>query len=138
MKISPLDYARVLLEMTNGKSEDDIRKAISFFSQALRRHHKIDSVHRILSLYGKLFDQRNGIVQLVVRTPIPLREKEIQDIRTFVYTQYPKSQKVILEERQDKNLVGGVVLEMGDERFDMSIRKKYDQFKRILLDEARV
>lgn len=96
----------------------------------LVERHRLDLLDGIVEEFGRLRDRRAGIVRAEVVTAVPvtpalrtrleraLREQLRADVRTEV--------------RQDPDIVGGLVIRVGDRVVDASIRTKLQKLQAAL------
>jgi F-type H+-transporting ATPase subunit delta len=81
----------------------------------------------VLRDIGAAFDEQynaiKGIVNATITTAVPIDNNLYQDLYTRV-THLPRFQdkKVNLETKIDEKIIGGFILELGDNKFDASIR----------------
>lgn len=74
--------------------------------------------------FEKLFDEENGIERVKVITAVPLNEAQKSKLTLKLASLLDK--KIILEEKTDKKILGGVVLELKNSRYDGSIKNRLD------------
>lgn len=70
-----------------------------------------------------------GIVEVIAATAHPLTAEAKINIEKTVRSVMPTAKTVIITERHYPDVVGGVRLEMANERLDLSIRNKLNKFK---------
>lgn len=71
----------------------------------------------------------DGIVEVTAVSARALTDAVLADIRAQVERLYPNATKVIVNERQDVSVVGGVRLEFPEQLLDLSVRNKLNRFK---------
>ncbi len=92
--------------------------------------HRVDQIGQIVEAYQALNDEHKGVVEATVITAFPLRaEDEKQLIETF---EDLTNKKLRIQKQIDSDLLGGVVVKIGDRIYDGSLRTKLRQFQKRL------
>jgi F-type H+-transporting ATPase subunit delta len=93
----------------------------------LNDHERLDLLRPILTAYRQLRDLRAGRMRVLVRSALPLpddqRERLLQLLReTFV-------KEPLLETQVDQDLLGGMVVRVGDWLYDHSVRTQLETIR---------
>jgi len=92
------------------------------FLMVLNRHDRLDLLRAVRQSYRDLMNVRARRIVVQVRTAAPLeddqRQRLIENIRESLHLE------PVLEERVDPDLLGGLVLRVGDRMFDGSVRSR--------------
>lgn len=92
------------------------------FLMVLNRHDRLDLLRAVRQSYRDLMNVRARRIVVQVRTAAPLeddqRQRLIENIRESLHLE------PVLEERIDPDLLGGLVLRVGDRMFDGSVRSR--------------
>jgi len=87
-------------------------------------------IHEIVNLYRAFHYEQKGMVEAVVTTAFPLsEEEEKQLIETF---EQLTQKQLHIKKQVDSDLLGGVVVKIGDRIYDGSLRTKLQQFQKQL------
>jgi F-type H+-transporting ATPase subunit delta len=108
-KTSPLFTHFVLLLMQKGRE--------AYYSQ-------------IVEAYGHLYDQSIGRVRAQVISAVPLQEKQVEQVRQQV-GRYLKAE-VILENKIDADILGGVIIKFAGVVIDGSLRHQLNKMRQEL------
>jgi F-type H+-transporting ATPase subunit delta len=112
------DKAKFLDKVFSGRASELFRN----FLFVLNRHDRLDLVRAIHQAFRDLLDARARRVRVEVRTAVPLddglRNLLVEQIRDLLHLE------PALEERVSPELLGGVVLRVGDQLFDGSVRSR--------------
>jgi len=77
---------------------------------------------------GKDFDDKindkYGVIEAVVYTVLPINADSMKKLKEILTKKLQK--RVILSNKVDKSIVGGVVLKVGDKLIDVSIKGRLD------------
>jgi F0F1-type ATP synthase delta subunit len=71
----------------------------------------------------------DGLVEVNAVSAHDLTDSVRADIRTQVEKLYPNAKRIIINERHDANVIGGVRLEFPEQQLDLSVRNKLNRFK---------
>jgi F-type H+-transporting ATPase subunit delta len=101
------------------------------FLLVLNGHERLDLLRAIVEAYRELRDERAGRVAVVVRSAVPLpgdqRDHLIQELReTF-------QREPVVEIQLDPDLLGGVVVQVGDWVYDQSVKSKLEDIRNQLI-----
>ncbi len=136
MKVPRYQIADIVAKLTL-KSDADAKKLSSEIAAYLLSERRTDELHSLLRDVA-FFRAEQGIIEITAVSANKLTEAVRDDIRQQVRKQYPDAKKIIINERIDKDLVGGVRLEMLDKQLDLSVRSKLNRFKQLTTSERTV
>lgn len=80
--------------------------------------------------YTKLSNEKQGIVEAKAITAIPMNEKEMKKLGDELSKKLGK--KVLLSNVIDKNILGGVLVKIGDKVIDASIKGRFEELHKDL------
>jgi len=101
---------------------DRVHELLVRFLRLLIRKDREKMTEAILDAYRTLRDEQQGIVDAHVRTARPLSD---DDRETVVETLEARTGHTIrLHVEEDSDLIGGIVIRIGDRVFDGSVRNK--------------
>ncbi|HIX01379.1 MAG TPA: F0F1 ATP synthase subunit delta [Candidatus Ligilactobacillus excrementigallinarum] len=95
-------------------------------------YHRIANLESIIGEFNRLYDADRKIVRATVRTAIALEDDQKQKLAA-TFAKIENANQVILDEKVDPSIIGGVVLQSESHIYDGSIRSKFEQIKRLLL-----
>jgi F-type H+-transporting ATPase subunit delta len=102
------------------------------FLKVLLQHNRINCFQQIYESYLDAVNEHNGVVSARVSTALPLDSTELQTLGERLSSATGK--RVDMEPRTDSDLLGGIVVQIGDTIFDGSIRTKLAEMKRKLAE----
>lgn len=138
MRISARQYAQTLYDLTDGKSRFEIEKSVADFARYIYRNRKLKMVKKIVEQFAVLYNKKNGIIEAEVVTREKMTEALEKKVKHFVKEKYPpageagQAKEVVLKNTIDENIKGGMIVKVGDEVMDGSIRGKLDMLKKHL------
>jgi F-type H+-transporting ATPase subunit delta len=101
------------------------------FLLVLNRHDRLDLLRAIWLNFRDLQDQRAHRIRVKVRSAVPLSEAQQQQLRKELHDDF--GLEPVLELRTDYQLLGGMVVQVGDWLYDGSVRSKLDRIRKQLL-----
>lgn len=102
--------------------------------QVMNNKGRSGLVSGLVEAYRQEYEELRGQVRVSVQTAVPLTEGLRQQLQQVVSSYMGKTAK--LEEDVDAELIGGVVLQVGDSRIDSSVHKEIRGLKQQLMDRA--
>lgn len=106
------------------------QKLINFLL-LLTQQKNLAQLKTITGYFQQLYLQKNNLLEVEVTSSQELSEQEQQDLIAKLSQKY--QQKIILQPKIDPTILGGLVLKIGDEYWDGSVRNKLEQLKITLI-----
>jgi F-type H+-transporting ATPase subunit delta len=131
MKITAQQYARSLYEATKGKSQNEINGVVANFVKVLNKNNQLKSGKNIIKKFGEIHNQENGIVEAEVTSREELSDDVRNNVSKYVSNRY-RAKEVVLIEKSDPKIKGGIVIRVGDEVMDGSVDSKLKELKKKL------
>lgn len=123
-QITPVLAGLTLKSSTNAKR---LSREIAAYLLDENRVGELDSLMRDLVAYRA----SEGIVEINTVSAHELTSTTRKDIEQTVRRQFPKAKRIIVNERVDAELLGGVRLELVDRQLDLTLRNKLNRFKEL-------
>ncbi len=98
------------------------------FLEALVERHRMPAIFRIRTHYDELWDEANQLLPVEVTSAVELDEDTIKSIGTRIGEQ--TGRKVQLSSTVDPDVLGGIVLRVGNFILDASIRNRLNQLRK--------
>jgi F-type H+-transporting ATPase subunit delta len=98
------------------------------FLEALVERHRMPAIFRIRARYDELWDEENQLLPVQVTSAIELDESIVKNIGDRIGQQ--TGRKVELSSTVDPDILGGIVLRVGNSVLDASIRNRLNQLRR--------
>lgn len=131
MKISTKQYAEVLYDLTLNKSQEDVSVVVEKFTKELIKNNQVKLVPKIIERFEKIYNEKNGIILAELTTATRLGPDEIENIRKYLLKKY-SAKEIVLNNKIDKNIKGGVIIKVGDDLIDVSVAGKLRALRRNL------
>ena len=104
------------------------------FLRLLVEKEREDLLLAIVTAYGDLRDERLGIVEAHVRTAQPLAYEETETLRKRLEAREGKQVRLKID--VDPSLIGGLVVRIGDQVYDRSVRHQLKTLRGQLKERA--
>ena len=117
-----------------GSNQTKFSRQIAAYLLSTNRTGELESLLRDMTLYRA----EDGIVEVTAVSAFDLPAHIKQDLRSRVKQLYPEAKEIIINERRDPSLVGGLKLELPDAQLDLSIRAKLNQFRALTTAERTI
>lgn len=98
------------------------------FLEALIERHRMPVIFRIRQRFDELWEEERRLLPVEITSAIELDEKTVQEIGEGIGKQVDR--KVELSSRVDPDILGGVVLRVGNFVLDASIRHRLEQLRK--------
>ena len=117
------------------EKKDGLHKAVSGadeavmnFLELLLEKHRMPVIARIRREYDALWREENKLLSVQVTSAVELDEQTVRSIGDRISEQ--TGRKVDLTARVDPDIVGGIVLRVGNSILDASIRNRLEQLRK--------
>ena len=110
-----------------GSASDLFKK----FLDVLTRNHRLGLLRDIQAAYQGIRDRQAGRVRVLVRTAAPLNEAQTSELQQTLAGRLGK--QPVLAVRVEPELLGGLVVQVGDRVYDSSVRTRLDSLKNTLM-----
>ncbi|MFZ2226044.1 MAG: ATP synthase F1 subunit delta [Candidatus Moraniibacteriota bacterium] len=131
MRITSIQYAKSLYEATAEKSHGEVDVLVSNFVKVLAKNGQMRLKNEILRKFETVSNMKNGIVVAEVSSREKLSEGMIENLTKFIKEKY-QAEKVVIENKIDEKIGGGVIVKVGDEVFDASVKGQLKKMQQIL------
>ena len=100
----------------------------------LIRRGRFEQLPAVIREFGRLYRQREGIVEATVTSAVPLGAAEIASLQARLVTMTGK--RIELSQEVDPALLGGVVVRVGDQLIDGSLQGRLERLRTDLTNVA--
>jgi ATP synthase F1 delta subunit len=132
MKVSINQYANTLLELTDGKTEQEISAITEKFAAALKKDWQMKNADKIIEKFSQIYNTKHGIVEAQTITKEKITDDEIKKIKSYIKEKY-FAKEIIINNIIDKNIKGGIIIKVGDEVLDGSVAAQLKRLEKELV-----
>lgn len=93
-------------------------------------------MHDVQVAYNRLVDTHRGRQQVEVTSAVPLSDQELERITRFASNLIHK--EVVVTTQVDESILGGVVIQIGDQLLDGSTRSRLEELRKQIRSEVMV
>ena len=132
MKITTKQYAEGLYQSVKGKSEKETNNIIDNFVNVLIANNDISKSNRIIEQFEIIWNKEEGIVEAEIVSSGKLSSGVVELLNDYI-AKLSGAKEVVMQERVDKSVLGGVVIKYGDRILDGSLRMRLGELKNELI-----
>jgi F-type H+-transporting ATPase subunit delta len=107
---------------------DGANERLVNFLELLIENHRMPVIFRIRSEYDRLWEQENRLLAVVLTSAVELDEQTIEDLGARIGERTGRT--VTLTKRVDPDILGGIVVQVGNSILDASIRNRLEQMRK--------
>jgi|SRR5579884_3408628 len=128
--ISRKRKAPVIRSALQGRASDTLLN----FMLVLNDKERLDLIRPILAAYRALYEEKTRHVRVRVRSAVPLPDDQRQRLEQELRAKFQK--EPILETAVDPDLLGGLVVQVGDWVYDGSVRSRLAEIRNQLMESS--
>jgi F-type H+-transporting ATPase subunit delta len=127
-RVPAAEKDRMLTSLLEGRAADVVLR----FLRVLNRHGRLGLAADVAEEARRQWDRRRGLVAVKVRVAAPLDEAQSEALRKKLVGLVPGVPA--LQVVTDPDLIGGLVVQVGDVVFDASVRNRLEQIRQRLIE----
>lgn len=131
MKITAKQYAKTLFELTDNKSQQEIDSCVLGFAQVVRKNRQVKLFPKILESFNVIWNSSKNIIEAEVTSKEKLDSESEKKIEMYLKEKY-KAEKVLIDNRIDQKIIGGIIIRVGDEVMNQSISEQLKKLEKEL------
>ena len=130
--ISINNLAHAIYDSSKGKEGTELDQLMTHVTGFLAEKHMLGKAPHILEMLEKIIDTHEGVVRATISSKEKLHKKMADDVEKIVKDRY-KAKDVHLSFIEDKELLGGIKIEVGDEVINMTLKNKLNKLQNYLI-----
>lgn len=125
---------------TRVKAVEELFKDVAFadvtknFLAVLAENGRLAQLQRIYGCYIELVHAHRGEVQALVTAAMELSPAELEDIKGALKGYLKAGQSLKVEQKVDRSIIGGLVVDIQDKHIDLSIDTRIKQMEKLLAE----
>ena len=104
------------------------------FLLVLNEHDRLGALRAVAAVYRELYDERTGRLNVRVASAAPLSDEQQERLRQKLREQFQR--EPVLHTRLDPDLLGGLVVQVGDWVWDASVRTRLDEIREQIIERS--
>jgi F-type H+-transporting ATPase subunit delta len=117
-----------------GKALDGADPILVNFLELLIENHRMPVIFRVRRAYDALWQEENRLLPVSVTSAVELDKKTVGQIGDRIAEQ--TGRKVELSAQVDPDILGGIVVRVGNQVLDASVRNRLEQLRRTVARAA--
>lgn len=111
-----------------GRLLDGVDPTVDNFLKLLVENHRMPVIFRVRRDFDRLWEQENQLLPVTITSAVPLDEATVRSIGDAIGQQ--TGQRVELTANVDPDVLGGLVVRVGNSILDASIRNRLENLRR--------
>lgn len=128
MKVTSKQYAESLYQAVQNKKDSKVKIAVENFVKVLINNNDISKADEIIKQFVRIWNMEQGIVEAEVVSAKKLDKKIVKLLHSYI-VKLSGAEKVLVKQRVDKDILGGVVIKYKDKVLDGSLRMRLGELK---------
>jgi F-type H+-transporting ATPase subunit delta len=132
MKITALQYARTLNDLTKDKSQGEVDAVVAEFVKLIAGKNQMRMMPQIIGRYHEIFNKENGIVEAEIISARELEKDQIVKLDNYLKGKYD-AKEILINNIVNESIKGGIIIHVDDEVLDGSLERSLSDLKNILV-----
>lgn len=132
MKITAKQFALSLSESVDGKSAVGAKQVIKKFVELLAGKNQLAKAEKIIVEFIKIWQAKHGIVEALATSANGLDKANLKLLKKYI-ADLSGAKEVLITEKVDKSILGGVIIRYGDKVLDGSLKAMLVDLKEKLI-----
>lgn len=128
MNFSRAKLADRIVQMLDKQSQQSLARKVAAYLIETGKTSELNSLSRDIMQARKAQD---GVVELTALSSHKLSSAQLEDIKKTVFKISPNAKDIIINEKVDRSVIGGVRLEFANHLLDLSVGAKLNKLKQL-------
>ncbi|MEG1284382.1 MAG: F0F1 ATP synthase subunit delta [Romboutsia sp.] len=106
---------------------NQISASLSNFLKIIIDKDRVSAIEAVEKSYKELLNEKNNIVEGIAITAISISEEELKNLEAKLSSKYNKN--VTLQNEVDQSILGGVLVRLGNEEIDGTVKSRLAKMK---------
>lgn len=131
MKITAKQYAQCLYELVSTESDGKVKEILPRFVALLQKHQALNLAPAIILIFREIWNREHGEVVAELTSARELKNEAKETVINYLKNKSGATD-VVLDEKIDKNILGGFILKYDNKIIDGSLRSSLEELKNSL------
>lgn len=131
MRITSSQYAKALYELTLESDNAGVDLAVKNMLRVLQKNGQMKLKKEIIKKFNEISNFKKGIIAAEVYSREKLGDELIDSLNNYIEKRY-SAKKVMIENKVDEKIKGGLIIRVGDEVIDGSVARNIKNLKNFL------
>ncbi|KIW51041.1 ATP synthase F1, delta subunit [Exophiala xenobiotica] len=133
--LSDSDKSQIIAELEKHTGGADKSGTVKNLLSALAENNRLGLLEGVCDKFSTLMSAAKGEMEMVVTSASKLDEKTLRRLETAVSkSEYSQGKKLKTVTRVDPDMLGGLVVEIGERTIDLSVSSKIARLNKMLTD----
>ncbi|KIV77396.1 ATP synthase F1, delta subunit [Exophiala sideris] len=133
--LSDSDKSQIVAELEKHTGGADKSGTVKNFLSALAENNRLGLLEGVCEKFGTLISASKGEVELTVTSAAKLDDKLLKRLETAIgKSEYSQGKKLKTVTRVNPDILGGLVVEIGERTIDLSVSGKISRLNKLLQD----
>ncbi|KAL6243955.1 ATP synthase F0 subcomplex subunit OSCP atp5 [Rhinocladiella similis] len=133
--LSDSDKSQIVTELEKHTGGADKTGTVKNFLSALAENNRLGLLEGVCEKFGTLMSAAKGEVELVVTSASKLDDKLLKRLEAAISkSEYSQGKKLKTVTKVNPDLLGGLVVEIGERTIDLSVSSKISKMNKMLTD----
>jgi len=129
------DKSQIISELEKHTGGTDKGGTVKNFLQALAEHNRLGLLEGVCEKFGILMSAAKGEMELTITSAAKLDDKLLRRIETAIAkSEYSQGKKLKVVTKVNPEMLGGLVVEIGERTIDFSVASKISRLNKMLTD----
>lgn len=130
--VSIKNLVNAIYESSKNKEGKELDVLMQDCVKLIANKHLLGKSEQILSTLEEIIDKENQRVRATITSKSKVTTKIKEEIEDFIKKRF-KAKEVILELKEETNVLGGIKIEIGDEIIDTTLRSRLNKLQNYLI-----
>lgn len=131
-KFSIKNLAYAIYEASKNKTGDELDIVIKNTVKLIEKKQLTSKIDKILETLEEIIDKENKTLKLKLISKHKLPDKLEKEIGDYIKKKY-KVDKLIIQRKEKAKILGGIIIEVGDEILDATLSNKIHKLQTYLI-----
>ncbi len=132
MSLSVIQYAQSFYEATREVKNEDLEEVVAEFVKLLVADKATTLVPEIMVDFSEIWNKENGIAELLITSAKEISETQMAELKKKAL-ESTGAKSVVVKKNIDPEILGGLIVRVGDRIFDASLKERLAQLQKALV-----